>query len=99
MASITSLLTLAYSVTPNLHHFTDVLRSFALGHWRAFPLNNEMARLRFPKILESCRREFRVTHCVLDVLVAEIRLQRPRVVPLVGLARSRRRDAACGGGP
>ena len=42
---------LAYSSRqPSLFHY--VLCSSALGHWRAFPLNNEMARLRFPKVLE-----------------------------------------------
>jgi hypothetical protein len=37
-----------------------------------------------PEILEAGRGQLSVTHGVLDVFVAEVGLQRPRVVPLVG---------------
>jgi hypothetical protein len=37
-----------------------------------------------PEILEPRRRQFRIAHRVLDVLVAEVSLQRPRVVALIG---------------
>ena len=37
-----------------------------------------------PKIFEAGRRKFGVSNCVLDAAVAQISLQRPRVVPLVG---------------
>ena len=37
-----------------------------------------------PEVLEPRRRQFGKAHGVLDVAVAEIGLQRPRIVPLVG---------------
>ena len=37
-----------------------------------------------PEILEAVRREFGIAHRVLDVLVAEPCLQRPRIVPGIG---------------
>jgi len=37
-----------------------------------------------PKIFEPFRRQFGVAHRVLNIFVAEIGLQRPRIVPLVG---------------
>ena len=37
-----------------------------------------------PEILEPIRRQLRVPHRVLDVLVPEVGLQRPRIVALVG---------------
>ena len=43
-----------------------------------------------PKILEPRRRQLSVADGVLDVAVAKISLQRPRIVPLVG-----ERVAAC----
>ena len=42
-----------------------------------------------PEILEPRRRHFGVPHRVLDVLVSQIRLQSPRIVPFV-----RQREAA-----
>jgi hypothetical protein len=35
-----------------------------------------------PKVLETPRRQFGISHGVLNVLVAEIGLKRPRVMPL-----------------
>jgi len=37
-----------------------------------------------PEILKAVRRKLRVAHCMLDVTVAEISLQSPRIVSLVG---------------
>jgi len=41
-------------------------------------------QLSSPEILEPIRRHLRVAHRVLDVLVPEPSLQRPRVVPGIG---------------
>src|SRR5262245_7132829 len=43
-----------------------------------------MAEASAPEVLEPVRRQLRVAHRVLDVLVPEICLQRPRVVASVG---------------
>ena len=53
----------------------------ALDHGAA--LANARLRLLAPKIPESRRRQLRVAHRVLNVLVPEIGLQGARVVPLV----------------
>jgi hypothetical protein len=37
-----------------------------------------------PEVLKSIRRQLGVSHCVLDIPVTEIGLQRPRIVALVG---------------
>ena len=36
-----------------------------------------------PEVLEAIRRKLRVSHSVLDVLVPQVMLNRPRVVPIV----------------
>ena len=32
-----------------------------------------------PKVLEPCRRQFRIAHGVLDIAVAQISVKRPRI--------------------
>jgi hypothetical protein len=53
----------------------------------AFYRPKSLSRLRRksgpPKVLEPCRRQFRVAHRVLDVAVSEVSLKCPRVVPSV----------------
>src|SRR5262249_56802263 len=41
-------------------------------------------RFSAPEVLKPIRSQLGVTHCVLDVLVAEPCLQRPRIVPGIG---------------
>jgi hypothetical protein len=58
-----------YRLHSALHSITDTDKQFA-----SFA----------PKILKPHRRQLRVAHRVLDVLVPEVRLQRPGVVSLIG---------------
>jgi hypothetical protein len=51
-----------------------------------------------PEVLEPVRRQLGVAHRVLDVFMAEPRLQRPRVVAGIGPTRSRSRASTCEGG-
>lgn len=37
-----------------------------------------------PEILETLRRKLRISHSVLDVLVAQVVLNGPRIVPIIG---------------
>jgi hypothetical protein len=48
------------------------------------PDRNAVRRLFPPEIPEPHRSQFGVPHGVLNVLVPEVGLERPRVVPLVG---------------
>ena len=48
------------------------------------PLCPQKRTLNPPKIFEAGRRKLGVSNCVLNVAVAQISLQRPCVVPLVG---------------
>jgi hypothetical protein len=61
------------------HALLPIFAAAALGYARG------SARARtLPEVLESIRHQLGVVHRMLDVLVAEVRLQRPGVVALVG---------------
>jgi hypothetical protein len=51
---------------------------------KSFTHLKKTCKLVFPKVLEPGRAEFGIADCVLDVLVPEIVLNRPRIVSLVG---------------
>jgi hypothetical protein len=54
-------------------------RDRAGGNSRSERLNGKLT----PEVLEPIRRQLGVTNRVLDVLVAEVRLQRLRIVPRI----------------
>src|SRR6516162_1022950 len=41
-------------------------------------------RLISPKVFKTCWRQFRISHRVLNIFVAEVGLQRPGIMPPVG---------------
>jgi hypothetical protein len=52
-----------------------------------------------PEILKPRSAQLGVPHCVLNVFVAQVRLQRPCVVALVGKRIAAGVGGACGGAP
>jgi hypothetical protein len=59
-------------------------RGVKLGGPRLAAARKTSIALLSPEILKSIRRKFGVTHRVLDVFVAEPRLQRPGVMAGIG---------------
>jgi hypothetical protein len=74
-ASLCGLLTQIHPSAAKSPEIADALNACGLS--RRVPLHS-------PKIFKSRRRQFGVAHGVLNVLVAQVRLEGPRIMPLIG---------------